>query len=253
MVSIEWLPTIITAFATVVVALATIYYAYTNHKLWKSSGIEKLRPRREDELNSIITPLVSHCDAELNQISRGWYDFLKFELYLENIHKNNYKTIIFNDFIRGRKDLETAIAEHEQIVCSLIENYQNIQNTINTSDFQNNVNDLLEEFNQKHPKQRFSQEINSLSKNIINHIIRSTDIEDFFLSDPFKSFWKINRDYFLTKRKIRDVQIQLNNIEMLTSQLVVKNKLIIDSLLNILNDYSKKYGISLKRELKDFY
>ncbi len=56
---IEWIPTVVMAVATAILAGATIYYAYTNHKLWIETEKAKLRPRKEDEINSIIIPLIS--------------------------------------------------------------------------------------------------------------------------------------------------------------------------------------------------
>ncbi len=57
---IDWIPTIITAIATTVVALATIYYA----RILKETARKSTeRPRREDEINSIINPIISTCNS----------------------------------------------------------------------------------------------------------------------------------------------------------------------------------------------
>ena len=50
--------TIITAIATTILALATFYYAYTNRKLMLSKEKEMYRPRKKDELEQIINPII---------------------------------------------------------------------------------------------------------------------------------------------------------------------------------------------------
>jgi len=52
---IDWVPTTITAIATVVVAIATVYYA----RVLKNNAIKETeRPRKMDEINLIISGIV---------------------------------------------------------------------------------------------------------------------------------------------------------------------------------------------------
>ena len=129
---ISWIPTIVTAGATLAVAFATIHYA----RILKENARKTAeRPRKEDEINSIIVPLISTCNGEITQLSNKWYTFLKFDLFSENIQKNDYKEIVFKEFIKGKDELKTAINDHEQIIRALRKNHQELIGTINTDSF----------------------------------------------------------------------------------------------------------------------
>lgn len=243
---VDWIPTIVMAAATVAVAIATIYYACT---LKESARKTAERSRKKDEINSIIIPLISTCNGEIHQLSNKWYRFCKWELFSEKIQNNSYKKMIFNDFIKGREELKSAINDHEQVVHSLAEKRQSFINTINTDAFRMKVKELHEKFNQNNPNLKFNQEIDSLSKTIVLCIIENADVNVERLNAPFENFWKENGKFFLNMRKQKKLLKYLNEIEALSSQLVEKNKFIIKSLEDILNEYTKKYGISLEKEL----
>ena len=152
---VDWVPTTVTAIATVVVAVATVYYA----RILKNNAIKETeRPRKMDEINLIIYPLLSTCNGLLNQLNYRWYDFLKFELFSEEIQKNSYKRMVFNSFIKGKKELAMAIDGHEKIIRSLKEKHQAFVKSINTDDFRKKVNRLLEDFNQKNPNLNFQKD-----------------------------------------------------------------------------------------------
>jgi len=246
---IDWVPTTITAIATVVVAIATVYYA----RVLKNNAIKETeRPRKMDEINLIIYPLLSTCNGEQNQLNHRWYDFLKFELFSEEIQNNSYKRMIFNSFIKGKNDLAIAINEHEKIIRSLTEKHQVLVKTIDTGDFHKKINKLLKEFNQKNPNLKFSQEIDGLSKQIIRCIIENKDISLVPLGDPFENFWVINRKYFLGLKEKKELKKHIEEIEILSKQLIEKNKFIIKNLEKILDICTKKYGLSLEKELISF-
>jgi len=246
---IDWVPTTITAIATVVVAIATVYYA----RVLKNNAIKETeRPRKMDEINLIIYPLLSTCNGEQNQLNHRWFDFLKFELLSEEIKKNSYKRMIFNSFIKGKNDLVIVINEHEKIIRSLTEKYQVLVKTVDTDDFHKKINKLIKEFNQKNPHLKFSQEIDSLSKQIIRCIVENKDVNVVFLGDPFENFWKTNRKYFLGLKEKKVPKKCIEEIETLSNQLVEINKLIIKNLEEILDIYTKKYGLSLEKELIPF-
>jgi len=245
----DWVPTTITAIATVAVAIATVYYA----RVLKNTAIKETeRPRKMDEINFIIYPLFSTCNGEQNQLNHRWYDFLKFELFSDQIQKNSYKRMVFNGFIKEKKDLAMAINEHEKIVRSLTEKHQALVKTFDTDDFRKKISKLLEEFNQKNPHLKFSQEIGSLSKQIIRCILEDKDVNVGLLGDPFENFWSMNRKYFLGLRKKKEQQKYIKEIDNLSNQLIEKNKFIIKNLEEILNIYTKKYGLSLEKELVSF-
>ncbi len=246
---IDWVPTTITAIATVVVAIATVYYA----RVLKNNAIKETeRPRKMDEINLIIYPLLSPCNGEQNQLNHKWYDFLKFELFSEEIQKNSYKRMVFNSFINGKKDLVTSLNEHEKIIRSLTEKHKTLVKTIDTDDFRNKINKLHRGFNQKNPHLKFSQEIDSLSKQIIKSIVENKDVNVELLGDPFENFWAINRKYFLDLKEKREPKKHIKEIETLSNQLIEKNKSIIKNLEEILDIYTKKYGLSLEKELIPF-
>lgn len=247
---VDWIPTIVTAAATVAVAIATIYYACT---LKESARKTAERSRKKDEINSIIIPLISTCNGEIHQLSNKWHSFRKWELFSEKIRNNKYKKIIFNDFIKGKDDLKATINDHEQIIRALAEKHQDFIAAINTDDFRMKIKKLHEKFNQNNSDLKFNQEINSLSKTIILRIIENADVNVERLNDPFENFWKENRKFFLNMRKQKKLLKYLNEIEILSSQLVEKNKFIIKNLEDILNEYTKEYGISLEKELVDAF
>ena len=235
--------------STIIVAIATIYYAYT---LRESNKKSNERYRKEDEINSIIIPLISTCNGEILNLSKNWYHFLKMELFSDNIKRNTYKEIIYNDFIKGKNDLGIVIDEHEEIIREMAKKYQELMDTINTDSFRLKVKRILEEHNKKYPKLMLNPEINSLSKTITYRIIEKIDLNIELLHDPLEKIWETNRKYFLQIRKQKNVQKYLKEIEKLSNKLIEKNSFIIDNLTKIINEYTKEYGISLKDELKDF-
>lgn len=247
---VDWIPTIVTAIATVVVALATIYYART---LKETARKTTERPRKEDEINSIIVPLISTCNGEINQLSHKWYNFLKWELLTDKIQKNNYKKIIFNDFIQGRDKLIIKIVEHDKIIRVFAEKYNDFLKTINTVEFRKKVKELQSEYNRNNPDKMFSQEIDGLSNSIILRIIEVAEVNDDRLSDPFEKFWKTYRKYFLKIREFKNIKKYLEEIESLSNQLIDKNKMIVRNLEGILNEYTKEYGVSLGEKLSDIF
>ncbi len=172
---------------------------------------------------------------------------------MENIQKNNYKKIVYDDFIRDKPTLKTAIINHDNIISQLIKKYKIFVNKIDTKDFRKKIKKLHKEFNKKNPQLKFNQEINSLSKNIIANIIMNTKVNNYYLTDPYKTFWKLNREYFLNIRNKKQFKNYLEKLENFSNQLIEKNKFIIQHLEIILNNYTKEYGLSLGKELVNFY
>ena len=245
---ISWIQTIVTAGATLAVALATIHYTRI---LKENARKTSDRPRKEDEINSIIVPLISTCNGEITQLSNKWYTFLKFDLFSENIQKNDYKEMVFKEFIKGKDELKTAINDHEQIIRALRKNHQELIGTINTDSFRLKVKKILEEHNKKYPKLMLNQEINSLSKTITYRIIEKFDLNIERFHDPLEKIWETNRKSFLQIRKQKNVQKYLKEIEKLSNKLIEKNSFIINNLTKIINEYTKEYGISLSDKLND--
>ena len=83
----------ITAFITIII---TLYYAYLTRKKLGFQKREMDRPRKEDEVNTILIPLLSQYSGEIEQLkdNRYWF-FPKRELFLEKVQKHSYKKIIY--------------------------------------------------------------------------------------------------------------------------------------------------------------
>lgn len=105
--------TVITAIATTILAFATFYYAYTNRKLMLSKEKEMNRPRKKDELEQIITPIIRQCNNEIERINENrFWIFTKIKTFYNDISKNDIKKMIYEEFIFNHTSLGGIIEKH---------------------------------------------------------------------------------------------------------------------------------------------
>lgn len=98
---------IIMAISTSILALATIFYAITNRRLWLNMEKQVQRPRREDEVKFIIKPIIDRLDNELNHLKRRWFPFFSNGLLLFDEFKDDISlNVVFNEFLNKKPKLK---------------------------------------------------------------------------------------------------------------------------------------------------
>ena len=246
--------TLITAIATLALVGATFYYAFTNRKLVLAKEKEMQRARRKNEFDSIINPLMSQCNGENRTVENleNWYP-LRESPFLDNIEKNNYFKIVFNDFIMDYPDLKKDIIEHDNILREFNDIYQQLVDTIETDELKSRIGKMIIDFN-KDTKTRIAEsDVIQTSTFARFHILGNTDLNNNTIGEPFKIFWKKYGNELLKIRKRKNVRGLFNELNRMTGVLKVKNKELVEQLEEISNEYTKEYGISLDDELKFAY
>ena len=245
---------LITAVATAILAGATFYYAFTNRKLVIAKEKEMQQPRRKNEFNSIISPLMSQCNGENRIVENleNWYP-IRESPFLDNIEKNNYFKIVFNDFIIDYPDLKKDIIEHDNIIRDFNHTYNKLIDFIVTDKFNSRIGKMIIEFN-KNTKTRIAEsDVVQTSTFAQFHIIGYTDLTNNTIGEPFKSFWKQYGSELLKIREQKNVKKLFNELNRTKSVMQEKNKELVKQLEEISNEYTKEYGISLDEELKFAY
>jgi len=243
----------IQAIATLVLVAITGYYAFTNHKLMQINirGLEK--PRKEDELENLIYPIKHQCKRETGDInkSRFWI-FDRLDSLYKDILENDIKKMLYEDFISNRISLNKMMDRHEQLFHQMKNVCGTISKKFNEDKYQSRIKDMLIEFN-KDAKTRISEtSLSSFSDILLFDIMEDIDIENNSLGEPDKTFWKKFGKELLFLRD-KDFKPQLEELNILGKQLIQINDNITSYLNKICNEYTKKYGISLKEELKFSY
>jgi len=242
--------TLITAGATAILAGATFYYAYTNRKLMLSKEKEMERPRRKDELEQIINPIIRECNTEIDRINKNQIRiFRKIKTSYEDILENDVKKMLYEDFILKHLSLKKMIETHEHLFHQMKENCNIISKKFKSYKYQSKIKDMLIEFN-KDAKTKISEtSISSLSSTLLINIMENIDVENNLLGVPEKYFWKkFGKELLILRNK--DFKIPLEELNTLGKQLIQINNDIINYLRKICNEYTKIYGISLGEEIK---
>lgn len=245
---------LITAVATAILAGATFYYAFTNRKLVIAKEKEMQRPRRKNEFDSIISPLMSQCNGENRIVENLEYWYPSRELpFLDNIEKNNYFKIVFNDFIVDYSDLKKDIIEHDKIISDFNHTYLKLIDFIVTDKFNSRIGSMIKEFNKDAEGKIAESDVIQTSTFARFHIISNTDLINNDIGEPFKSFWKQHGSEFLKIREQENVKKLFNELNIMKSVMQEKNKELVKQLEEISNEYTKEYGISLDKELQFAY
>ena len=246
--------TIITAIATTILALATFYYAYTNRKLMLSKEKEMYRPRKKDELEQIINPIIRECNTEIERINKNnFWIFGRMNTCYEVILGNDIKKMLYEDFISNHTSLIKMMERHEHIFHQIKENCNMISKNFNADKYQSRIKDMLREFNKDVKATISESSLSSLSTTLLINIMENIDVDDY-LAEPEKFFWKKFGKELLALRN-KDFKPQLEDLNIFGKQLIQINNDIIVYLKNICNEYTKVYGISLEKEIKsiDFF
>lgn len=240
----------ITAIATVILASATLYYAFTNHKLWWAMERNLKNRQRSDEINFVIKPFIDQCNTELNLLNNeAYWDTPSEKILLKKFHVKGIIKTILNNVLKENPTLKKAVKDHDKIIFDLEENYENAKSSVKSEDFYSKLDKFTEEFNQK-STEKVSTDRTHSSKIIITHIFKNTDVNENSLGSSFKSFWKLYGKFFLDMRSQGELKEYLNAMQSLSNQLKEKNEFIIENLGEIWSTYITKYGLSLD-EIED--
>lgn len=248
---INWIidnSTIILVIASIAGALATIYYAITNHKLWQSTKKERQRPKHLNEVNFVIKPFIDQVDSEL-RILKGphicWYTF-RGELLVKKFHVNKAAEIVLKNFFKKNPKVEQTIKEHDDLVLKLEEIYNELVQAIKDKESFAKINEFVKEFEQN-PKFRGMEKIplEGLPTLVLYHILEKTDLQSKWLTNPFKSFWGEYGKIFLDIRKEKDIEEYLKKINQITDELIKTDQFLAENLQEIFDEYIIKYNISL--------
>lgn len=246
------LATLVTAIGTIFLAAATFYYAYTNYKLMVAQDKQLKRPRKNDEIHHVISPLISNYEAELrNAKDFDYWNNLRFIPFVNDLKKNSYIGFVYQDFISDNPNLEPKINKHDDILNKINERYNDLFDSINTDEFQQEIKTRLEEFNQGTKKRIDLSSYKSLAKTMTYCIMNNSSLEENTVGDPYKSFWKKTGKELLKIRDKKSFMIKYNELNKLFDELTRINKTLIDELQTICNRYTRDYGITLESELKN--
>ncbi|MCX6822247.1 MAG: hypothetical protein NTW30_05735 [Candidatus Aenigmarchaeota archaeon] len=124
--------TLITALATVFLAGATFYYAYTNHKLMVTQEKILKKTRKQDEVKLIINPIINQCISEIKNIDeKRFFIIERFETFNDDISKNYYKKMIYEDFILNHASLSEMMGIHDEVIHKIKEYCSSISKIFN--------------------------------------------------------------------------------------------------------------------------
>jgi len=251
----DWISiaTFITAIGTICLAGATFYYAYTSRKLMITQEKELQRPRKKDEVESIITPIIEQCNNEIKNINENRVLIItKFDGFYDGFSKNHFKKMIYEDFILNHLSLSKMISTHDKLTYKIKEHDEAISKKFNEDKYQSKIRDMLRNFNNEVKTGYSEDSLPSLSKSLLINIIEGTD-HTILLGGPEKIFWEKYEKELLILRE-QDFKIYLEKLNTLGKQLTKIDNNIIGYLKKICNEYTKEYGISLDAELKSpFY
>jgi len=168
---LQWItdnPTLITAIATVILTGATIYYAWTNHKLWINNERQSTRPRKEEEIKHIIKPLLKQCELEIYHLTEKNYNwFSKRNILVDLFNTDLSKPVIFDEFIQ-KQGIKKSIEEHDILGSRLKNQYDDFYSFINTAEFRSNVSGWIIEFDKSGGKKT-----EKVDEGTINHFVSS--------------------------------------------------------------------------------
>ena len=242
--------TLITAIATVILACATFFYAYTNRKLVITKEKEAERPRKKDELEQIINPMIRGCTNEIERIYKNQFWFFgNTKTSHQDILENDVKKMLYEDFITNHISLSRMIETHEKLIHKIKENCNIISMKFKDDKYQSKIKSMVREFNKVVKPNISKNSLSSLSTTLLINIIEDIDINDNYLGVPEKYFWKKFGKELLTLKN-KDFKPQLEELNTLCKQLIQVNNDIIKCLKKICNEYTKIYGISLGEEIK---
>lgn len=247
--------TIITAFATLALAFATFYYAFTNRKLMLSKEREMQRPRKKDEIESIIIPIINQCSNEIKRIKENnyWF-FTKLTTFFEDIQKkdNEITTMLYEDFILNNKPLSKMLGDHDSIFIKMRDQCNSIINIFNQKKIRDRIGEMLKEYNKETKNKYAESSIGSLSTNLLIIIIENKDVNKIILSEPEKTIWNKHGNELLSLRN-QDLKKPLKKLETNGKEMIQINQDILNYLKTVCDKYTKEYGISLDKELKSYY
>jgi len=244
--------TLITAGSTAILAAATFYYAYANHKLVLSSEKELKKPRKIDELNSIIKPLISDCNYEIKSLEVfPFWDTKSHKPFSEKIDQNNYKKMIVKNFISDNKELGKKIIWRDAGLKRFNDIFNELIGAIDTDVFRSDIKRKIDEFNWQSDI-RINESNYDIPKICIYNILGKTDVNNKNLDGPIRSFWKRFRGDLLIYLEPKEIQNYLQRLSQMANDMKEEDKEIIRELEKLCDVYTKEYGISLEEELKDY-
>jgi hypothetical protein len=250
---IEWLNSnagfvsFITAIATAILAGGTLYYAWTNHKLWKSHEKQSIERHLLDEINYVILPIIDQCEGENRQIeNKTFWDVHNEKISLKKIKISPIVDAVFTDFLKGRDELMSRIESHDIYIDDLISSSETAKLTMKQSGFNEKVNDFLQQFNEKYPDNRISDSNGSFPKFMLRHVLFNYSLKEKLLGGNYENFWREYGKELLKFRNVPALKPIIDQMENALEGITNENNLIIKELKEIYNQYISKHHLPLE-------
>lgn len=237
---------LMTAVGTIVLAVCTLYYAWTNTKLLMLQEKELKKPKRRDELQFIIGPLLRESFFEIERVEKRMYiNLARADSFLINNEKNLVERIMYQDFISSRKDLERLIEKHDTAFYKIRVTYNELFTEF-TVKYKEHILSLIKKYNHAAPVKINKEGLSSLLTNLFIYLVEYPT--ETIIGEPDKSFWLHYKEELI---KIKEA-IPINTLYELGTSLDKINHELLDTLKNTCLEYSKEFGLTLEDETK-FY
>ncbi len=244
----QMMTTIVTACATVTVAVATIYYAISTHKMLNEMRKDRERPRIVGRVKMILTPFIAELNSKIAALERKAYcwvhDLRRPDklVALEARYPPEIK-IILSDLLREFPHIKEAIAAHNRKIEELQEKLSQLDQVIYGEKFETKCQVLFDEFNENAEEgERLPFAHREAPTYLVSFII--DNFKELPQSHKYHKFWEQYGNSLLKIREEESVKQKITEVEEASRELEHIVKLLKDKLEQLKEQYHHEYNLS---------
>lgn len=246
------LSTWVQIFSTVSFTILTLWIILQNRKTIGLVLKDRERPTIKEIVQIIIAPSISKLEAEIDDLHRKEYGWSHQRKRMDNISAftqfmERRNAVLLDDLLRKYPELE--ISRHDNLVSTLNEKLAKLDDKINTQEFSDKCCKLIKEYNDRinELKTRYSNPpILQESKyyDILGHVVEGNS--HIYPAYGCYAFWEECGGFLLKEREGNITKEIVDEIEKMTNDLIKCSEPLQDKLIEIRENYRKKYNFSVK-------
>lgn len=243
---------LIMVLASIVMAFATVVYAFMTYKLVRRYDVsieimrkDRERPQIENLVKKVLTPFIEQIDRQKKSLEKedyGWWHKEKKSRYADKLRAYGDVRIVFNDLLRKFPNLKSMIEEYNENCSKLQQKLRSLDEVIYTPSFRGKCCNFIEKYNESGEFTLSEGWVKRSPEYFVQFIIDNTKKVESYGREYF-DFWEKHGNELLKIREEKEIRNKINEICQISQEIREISKKIREKLTQLKERFWIEYSL----------